>query len=510
MPLKEIFRKYHPLQIYIVLILTVFYFCIQLIVSRFSHSLTLLMDSYHVFCNVFALIGCIYSFKIQEDSQDRLRSESASYKSSLGSCEVVRAPSCKSDSLQCISPSETRLRNTFGWARLNILFMLIGCVLLASFAFSVVMGAIQTFCHISHLDEMHESLQVLSVGAIGMLMNGFCYLMIGGYTYYQGRTLKVGDSGDITLSKGISDMMNTGIARGQFKPQRQGPWEMTRDVMGCLMVMICALGVYWSDPSIKKYVDPTIAIISAIFSMILSYPFMREAGFILLQTIPNHIDIDSLCARLVEAFPNIVNVHEIHVWQLTGDKTVSTAHIIFLNPQDYLRSTKKLKDFFHHHGITHVTIQPEFYKDSNSMELISSQYNNTKCLIRCMKEECNSRNCCSSSDSEDLTSVEVPHSYQPIRQDPVDDQPLHQFKRTKERRKLPQSHYSKKLQLRHSTPILHLLKASQCQKKIKIVSKAGSPSCSRSCVQLQLRDPSSRINYSWVKLKRSLSAENVN
>lgn len=59
---------------------------------------------------------------------------------------------------------------------------------------------------------------------------------------------------------------------------------------------------------------------------------VKESGLILLQTIPNHINIDSLKRELLEAFPGIVNVHDLHVWQLTGQKIISTAHIIFLDP----------------------------------------------------------------------------------------------------------------------------------------------------------------------------------
>lgn len=59
---------------------------------------------------------------------------------------------------------------------------------------------------------------------------------------------------------------------------------------------------------------------------------VKESGLILLQTIPNHINIDSLKRELLEAFPGIVNVHDLHVWQLTGQKIISTVHIIFLDP----------------------------------------------------------------------------------------------------------------------------------------------------------------------------------
>lgn len=84
---------------------------------------------------------------------------------------------------QC-SPSETRLRNTFGWARIDVLVMLIGCIFLTSLCFSLTLEAAQTLGHISHHDEMHQPLQVLLVGAIGLVLNGFCYLMIGGKIFF--------------------------------------------------------------------------------------------------------------------------------------------------------------------------------------------------------------------------------------------------------------------------------------------------------------------------------------
>lgn len=62
------------------------------------------------------------------------------------------------------------------------------------------------------------------------------------------------------------------------------------------------------------------------------FVIVKESGLILLQTIPNHINIDSLKRELLEAFPGIVNVHDLHVWQLTGQKIISTVHIIFLDP----------------------------------------------------------------------------------------------------------------------------------------------------------------------------------
>lgn len=78
------------------------------------------------------------------------------------------------------SSEEKKLKNTFGWARIDVLVMLSGCVFLASLCFSLVVEALQTLVHIKYRDEMHHPIPVMCVGASGLLLNGLCYLLIGG------------------------------------------------------------------------------------------------------------------------------------------------------------------------------------------------------------------------------------------------------------------------------------------------------------------------------------------
>lgn len=58
------FRKLQPVQLYIILMLTMAFFITELIVSHLTHALTLLMDSYHMLCNILALTGCIITMKV--------------------------------------------------------------------------------------------------------------------------------------------------------------------------------------------------------------------------------------------------------------------------------------------------------------------------------------------------------------------------------------------------------------------------------------------------------------
>ncbi|XP_026468305.1 uncharacterized protein LOC113372197 [Ctenocephalides felis] len=305
---------------------------------------------------------------------------------------------------------ERSLKNTFGWARVDVIVTTMVCVFLASLCFSLLVEAVQTLIHIDHQDPMHHPIPVLCVGGAGLVVNGLCYLLIGGYTFHQGSYLQMTPTGDVVLDRAISGdrreveaiVSKSGKFKDVFLPRRQGGREIARDVMSSVFVIICSLFVYWTDPDVAKYVDPVISIISCLCLLWLSYPYMKESSLILLQTIPASIDIDTLKANLLEAFPDIVNVHELHIWQLTANKIVSTAHIVFQNPEDYGRITNEIADFFTEQGITQATIQPEF---STSQKVASGSENGQEpidaCLMRCPgSERCRANNCCGTSQHD--------------------------------------------------------------------------------------------------------------
>lgn len=71
------------------------------------------------------------------------------------------------------------------------------------------------------------------------------------------------------------------------------------------------------------------------FSVLFLFSFtftVKESCLILLQTIPASIDIEVFKADLLKTFDDIVSVHDLHIWQMTSSKYVSTVHILFHNP----------------------------------------------------------------------------------------------------------------------------------------------------------------------------------
>lgn len=79
-----------------------------------------------------------------------------------------------------------------------------------------------------------------------------------------------------------------------------------------------------------------------------------------MQTVPKEIEVAKLKRDLVNKIPAISNVHELHIWKLSGSKIIATAHVTFHTSAEYMMVAAKIKAFFHKKGIHSTTIQPEF------------------------------------------------------------------------------------------------------------------------------------------------------
>lgn len=135
---------------------------------------------------------------------------------------------------------ERSLKNTFGWARVDVLTMVIVCTFLAALCFSGIVEVIQTVFHITHNDHVehqgafhtyaHEICIIL--GAIGLILNGISYLLIGGYTYHQGSFLHLTADGNVYILDRVVDDGRKVSDSKETKDERKSKkiHEMARDV----------------------------------------------------------------------------------------------------------------------------------------------------------------------------------------------------------------------------------------------------------------------------------------
>ena len=81
---------------------------------------------------------------------------------------------------------------------------------------------------------------------------------------------------------------------------------------------------------------------------------------VLLQTVPPHIKVEEIQSRILREIEGVQALHEFHVWQLTGDRIIASAHVRCDNLHDYREISRRIKEIFHEEGIHSTTIQPEF------------------------------------------------------------------------------------------------------------------------------------------------------
>ncbi|XP_052848744.1 LOW QUALITY PROTEIN: proton-coupled zinc antiporter SLC30A1 [Drosophila gunungcola] len=426
MPVKEILQRCRPIPLYTVLVLSICYFVLQLILSHLTHGLTLLMASHHMLCNIFALGGCIITIKHSKkkpDPQNPIPNQTQTKVNvnGNGSGVVVNLAETEAQKRAKRECREQKLRNTFGWARIDILTMLIVFIILASLSFSLVVEALQTLVHIDHQDTMHLPIPMMMLGFVGLVLNGLTYLLIGGYTLHQGSFLHLTPGGNVVLERPMSSNLDLSLTPMQrqlsksrndrhlreeleaevgsvyFATKRQGAVEMLRDVSSTIFVIVCSAIVYVAEDEqhTAKFIDPVLSIFSCILLVTLSYPYMKESCLILLQTIPGSIDLEIFERTLVIKFPEIISYHDLHIWQLAAHRYVATIHIQFQNPKLYLKIIEQVRAYFHDQGIGAVTIQPEFYPSTNKNASASLE-----CLMQCQAAECIEKVCCRDSRTD--------------------------------------------------------------------------------------------------------------
>ncbi len=223
--------------------------------------------------------------------------------------------------IHAASASRTNPQRTFGLYRLEILAALANAVLLFGVAAYVLYEAV------IRLGEDREiaSLPVLIVGVLGLAVNVVAFLL---------------------LREGAKESLNV---EGAYV-------EVMSDALGSLGVIVGA--IVWGATG-WTWVDPVIGAAIGLFILPRAFRLGREAVRILVQAAPERIDVPALRADLA-GIPGVVDVHDLHVWTLTSDMEVASAHLmvrIGTDSHGVLDQARALLE--QRHGLGHATLQIE-------------------------------------------------------------------------------------------------------------------------------------------------------
>jgi cobalt-zinc-cadmium efflux system protein len=210
---------------------------------------------------------------------------------------------------------------TFGLYRLEILAALANSLLLFGVAFYVLYEAFARF------QDPHPVLGVpmLVIAAVGLGVNLVAFLL---------------------LRQGASESLNV---RGAYL-------EVLSDAIGSVAVIVAAVVVQMTG---WMRVDAVAGAAIGLFILPRTWNLAAQALRILVQAAPPHIDVDGLRDALQE-LPGVVDVHDLHVWTLTSDMEVASAHLMIASSADSHQILDAARSLLREqYGVSHATLQVE-------------------------------------------------------------------------------------------------------------------------------------------------------
>jgi cobalt-zinc-cadmium efflux system protein len=210
---------------------------------------------------------------------------------------------------------------TFGLYRLEILAALVNAVLLFVSATYVLVEAV---VRLANDDLDMDPGPVLVVGIAGLVVNIVVFWI-----------LRSGARDNLALHSAYVDAL--------------------ADAVGSVGVIVAAVVVATID---WQPIDPIVAMLIAIWILPRAWSLGARAVRVLLQVAPVHVDIDAIRDELA-AVPGVVDVHDLHVWTLTSEMEVASAHVMIGAGVDAHAVLDQSRVLLERHHIAHATIQVE-------------------------------------------------------------------------------------------------------------------------------------------------------
>ncbi|MGI8425090.1 MAG: cation diffusion facilitator family transporter [Actinomycetota bacterium] len=214
-----------------------------------------------------------------------------------------------------------RRQRTFGLYRLEILAALANGVLLFGVAIYVLVEAAR---RLSDPPDI-SSLPMLIVAGLGLAVNLVAFAL---------------------LRSGAEESLNV---KGAYL-------EVMSDAIGSVGVIVAALVLRVTG---WPYADPIVAAAIGLFILPRTYRLTAQAVRILIQAAPPNIDLKKVESDL-QAIEGVLDVHDLHLWTLTSEMEVASAHLRVADGSDAPtvldRAQTLLKERY---DVVHSTLQIE-------------------------------------------------------------------------------------------------------------------------------------------------------
>lgn len=210
------------------------------------------------------------------------------------------------------------------------------------------------------------------LAALGNALLLFC---VAGYVFYEA-VRRIGTpsevlTGPMALIAGLGLVVNAVVwflLRGGSEKSLniEGAYlEVLADLLGS-MAVLAAAGIIWLTG--WTVVDSIVGAGIGLFILPRAWRLGSKAVRILIQAAPDDVDLPRLAGRLAE-IPDVVDVHDLHVWTLTSEMDVGTVHLMTRETADPHPILDRARSILSDAGVSHATLQVEPESHSGCSEV---------------------------------------------------------------------------------------------------------------------------------------------
>ncbi|KAL2810875.1 cation efflux protein [Aspergillus granulosus] len=308
------------------------FFLTEISVGFYTHSLALIADAFHYLNDLVGFIVAYAALKVST-----------------------------SDS----SPQEL----SFGWQRAQVLGAFFNGSLLFALGISIFLQSIERFITMHHVEDPKL---MLIIGCVGLGLNIICAMFLHEH-HHHGHGHHHPGKEEVDIEQQDKVELAAKHHEHRHLQHEEAPVFGGHDLgmMGVLLhvvgdaannlgVIVAALVIWLTHYEGRYYADPATSMGIAAMIILSALPLIRQSGLILLESAPNGLDPADVKHDL-EKIPDILAVHELHIWRLSQQKVLASVHIAIgdLPVSEFSKLVTTIQECFHAYGIHSATVQPE-------------------------------------------------------------------------------------------------------------------------------------------------------
>jgi len=128
------------------------------------------------------------------------------------------------------------------------------------------------------------------------------------------------------------------------------------DLLGSVAALVSGVVILYTG---WAPIDPILSLFIVLLILVSSLRLLREVVHTLLEGVPLHLSLEEV-GRAMAGVEGVIEVHDLHIWSLSGESTALSAHIVLQRIDGWEPVLWRLRNLLaHSFDIEHATLQPE-------------------------------------------------------------------------------------------------------------------------------------------------------